>query len=81
MPEYTELKKVTQLAWRKHLLSDAGIEGQLVLRERGPSVPPTGEAHSIIFNAGRAEGWRECIEALHNLIAVEKVKTENLENP
>lgn len=81
MPELTEIKKVTVLAWRRFLLSEPGIEGQLVLREQCPPIPGNGDAHNIIFAAGRAEGWKLCIEAMHNIIAVEKVKTENLENP
>lgn len=81
MPELTSIKKVTQLSWRRHLLSEAGIEGQLVLREGCPLIPGGGEAHNIIFAAGRAEGWRLCIEAMHNLIAVEKQVSESLENP
>ncbi len=80
MPELTEPKKVTTLAWRRFLLSEAGIEGQLVLREQAPSVV-NGESHNIIFQAGVVQGWQRCIEAMHNLIAVEKVKNESLENP
>lgn len=80
MPELTAVKKVTTLAWRRFLLSEAGIEGQLVLRENCPPVVP-GDSHNIIFAAGRAEGWKLCIEAMHNLIAVERNKNESLENP
>lgn len=80
MAELTEIKKATQLAWRRFLLSNEGIEGQLILREACPSVAP-GDAHTIIFSSGKAEGWRMAIAAMHTLIAVEKVKSENLENP
>lgn len=81
MPELTEIKKVTQLAWRRHLMSEPGIEGQLVLREACPPIPGNGEAHNIIFAAGRAEGWKLALEAMHTMIAVQsKVSDSDLEN-
>lgn len=76
----TELKKVTQLAWRKLLLSDAGIEGLLVLRERGPQIYQ-GDSHNIIFQAGKVEGYREALLLMQEFIAAEPKKEENLENP
>lgn len=78
--ELTEIKKVTALAWRRFLLSEAGIEGQLVLRERAPNITP-GESHNIVFQAGIVEGWKRAIEAMHEMIAVEKKNNETYENP
>lgn len=62
-----ELTKVAKLAWRKHLQSPAGIEGMLVLRQNAPSVGRDGEAHSIVFDAGVAEGWRRCLSAIYEI--------------
>lgn len=76
----TELRKVTQLAWRKHLLSEAGIEGMLVLRERTPVVG-RGESHNIIFDAGVVEGYRRALDSIDAIIAAEPQKPESLENP
>jgi hypothetical protein len=75
----TQLKKVTQLAWRKLLLSEAGIEGMLVLREQAPGVS-VGDSHNIIFQAGKSEGYRQALETIQNLIAAEPTKPEDLEN-
>lgn len=75
----TQIKKVTQLAWRKLLLSDAGIEGMLVLREQTPGVS-IGDSHNIIFQAGKAEGYKLALETIQNLIAAEDTKPEDLEN-
>ncbi len=76
----TELRKVTQLAWRKHLLSEAGIEGMLILRERTPVVG-RGESHNIIFDAGVVEGYRRALDSIEAVIAAEQPKPEQLENP
>jgi len=75
----TQIKKVTQLAWRKLLLSEAGIEGMLVLREMTPGVS-VGDSHNIIFQAGKAEGYRMALETIHNFIAAEESKPEDIEN-
>jgi hypothetical protein len=76
----TELRKVVKLAWRKWLMSEAGIEGMLVLRESCPTVSGTGDSHQIIFQAGVAEGHKRALDSIHNLIATEEIKVENLES-
>jgi hypothetical protein len=76
----TELRKVIKLAWRKWLMSEAGVEGLLVLRESAPSVSSDGEAHKIIFQAGIAEGWKRCLDAHHTLIAADEIKINDIEN-
>lgn len=76
----TELRKATQLAWRKHLISEYGIEGLLVLREMTPTVG-VGDSHNIIFQAGKVEGYRMAIDALQSIIASEEKKDNSIENP
>jgi hypothetical protein len=75
----TEIRKVTCLRWRQFLASEFGTEGMLFLREKIPSVSP-GDAHQMIFNAGRAEGFKQAIDTISEIIAVEQQKEQNLEN-
>lgn len=79
MERLTPLRKVTQLAWRRHLISEHGVEGLLVLRENAPAII-VGDADSIIFQAGIVEGYKRAIENMHNLIAAEQIKTEDFDN-
>lgn len=74
-----ELKKVTQLSWRKFLLSDPGTEGMLYLREKAPSIH-TGTSEAIIFEAGRAQGFRDALDAIANVIGVEPKETGDPSN-
>lgn len=74
-----ELKKVTQLSWRRFLLSDAGTEGMLYLRERAPSIQ-SGTSEEIIFGAGRAQGFRDALDAIANVIGVEPRETQDPSN-
>lgn len=76
----TELRKITSLTWRRLITSEHGIEGMLVLRERGPNIG-SGDPHQIIFNAGRVEGYKECINNIMDLIAAEEQKQSDTENP
>ncbi len=76
----TELKKVTALNWRRHVQSESGIEGILVLRERGPRISQASEAHSIIFQAGKAEGWNQAIDEIYNLFAPGPAPDKDLES-
>lgn len=52
----------------------------LFLRERIPSVTQADET-AIIFNAGRAEGYKQAIDMLSEVISLEETKDNNLENP
>jgi len=76
----TELKKITKLAWRRLIQSEQGIEGILVIKERCPRISASGEAHSIIFGAGKAEGYNEAISAIYELIAPDSVPDGDLES-
>jgi hypothetical protein len=73
----TELTRLDQLYWRKHLLTDAGVRGMLFLRESAPSVGK-GPADEIIFDAGVAEGYRRCLDKINEVIAA---KTEKQVDP
>lgn len=76
----TELKKVTTLNWRKFLGTDAGLEGQLFLREREPSISP-GEPHRMIFEAGKVEGYKMAINMISEILTLVKDEKEiNIEN-
>jgi hypothetical protein len=75
-----ELKKITQLTWRKHLLSNEGIEGMLFLRERQPRISK-GSADEMIFEAGKVEGYKQALDTISEIIAAEVKKDQNLDNP
>jgi len=75
----TELKKKTQLDWRRHLLTDSGIEGMLFLRERTPTIHK-GQADEMIFEAGRSQGFKDAIDTISEIIAAEPKKEVNFEN-
>ena len=78
----TELKRVTKLAWRKHLLSEHGVEGMLALRERTPSIGGGGEAHQIIFQAGKAQGFVDAINAIYEIASANEERSiSDLETP
>jgi len=76
----TELKKVTQLAWRRLIRSEHGIEGMLVLKERAPTVGTTGESHSILFQAGEVQGWNKALKAIYDLVAPDSASDQDFEN-
>lgn len=73
-----ELKRVTKLAWRRLLVSDAGTEGMLVLKEQQPSIGGAGESHQIIFQAGVNEGYSQAIAKIYQLASAES-EDKNLE--
>lgn len=75
----TELKKKTQLDWRRHLLTDSGIEGMLFLREGVPSISK-GPADEMIFDAGIVEGYKRALDKISEVIAVEQRKEIDIEN-
>lgn len=78
----TELKRTTNLSWRRHLLTEPGIEGMLYLRERTPViVKGDADATGIIFDAGRTQGWKDCLDAIADIISVVETKEVNYENP
>jgi hypothetical protein len=74
-----EVKRTTQLSWRKFLATEAGIEAMLYLRENIPNVAKS-DAHGIAFDAGKAQGWKDCLNAISELIAAPEEKPERLEN-
>ncbi len=65
-----EVSKVTTLAWRKFLQTQAGLEGMLYLRSRTPSIPK-GQPHEMIFDGGRVQGYAEQNDAIANLLGGE----------
>lgn len=74
-----ELKKQTQLEWRRHLLTEAGNEGMLFLRERSPTIHK-GQADEMIFEAGKAEGYKMALDMISEVIAIAPKKEINIEN-
>lgn len=74
-----ELRKAVQLAWRRFLQSEFGIEGLLYLRGRAPKIG-RGDSHAIIFDAGRVEGYREGMDGMSDMAGKEPVKHDSLEN-
>lgn len=75
-----DLKRITTLQWRKHLASDAGVEGMLYLREKEPSIT-RGDQFQMIFDAGRVEGYKQAINTISELLTLEVQKEINPENP
>ncbi len=74
-----ELKKLTQLAWRRHLLDASGQEGMLFLRERTPSITK-GPADEMIFEAGIVEGYKRALDTISEIIAADNKKEIDYEN-
>lgn len=73
------LSKGAQIAFRKLLSSDSGMEVMLYLRQTAPSVTK-GESHDIIFEAGVVEGYRRAIDKLSSMAALPQEKEESFEN-
>lgn len=71
-----ELRKVVTLAWRKHMASEAGIEGMLFLREKSPTIV-RGDQHQMIFDAGMVEGYRKALDTISEILAVKQEETPN----
>lgn len=51
----------------------------LILREKAPSVHK-GNADEIIFEAGRAQGYRDCLDQISEVIGVESKKDIDISN-
>lgn len=62
--------KAIQLGWRKFLLTEQGSKGLLWLREQTPVVLK-GDAHEMIFDSGRAQGYRDTLDKLSLLLGGE----------
>lgn len=75
----TDPKKVTKLSWRRFLQTDAGMEGMLFLRERVPSISK-GQPHEVQFDAGRSEGYKQCLDTIMALLSVEETKEVDASN-
>lgn len=56
-----------------------GQEGLTFLRESVPTIACE-DSHQIIFNAGRAQGWADCLKKLEEIIGVKEVKEIKFEN-
>jgi hypothetical protein len=74
-----ELKKITQLAWRRHFLSAEGQEGMLFARERTPTIHK-GLADEMIFEAGKVEGFKMALDILSEIVAAEPKRDQSPEN-
>lgn len=73
-----EPKKQTQANWRRFLNSEEGVELINYLTAKRPTIG-RGSTEQIILDAGKVEGYRECLSELGNLAVFEK-KAENEEN-
>jgi hypothetical protein len=76
-----ELRKVVGLKWRNLLGTPEGAEGMSYLRHSAPSIPAA-DSTSIVFHAGRNQGYIECLNDIMEMAKAEdKVKQdENLLN-
>lgn len=79
----TSVRRITTLRWRTFLSSPEGIEGVSYLRDTAPRGSGS-EPHTIIFGAGKTEGYAECMDRLIGIPDIEPGKTpfdSDLENP
>lgn len=74
-----ELRKLTTLRWRAFLATPEGQEGMLFLREKSPRVQ-RGEAHEMVFDSGKVEGYSKCLDTISEVIGVKDVEAEDIEN-
>ena len=74
-----EFSRIDKLSWRRFMLTDSGKNGMLFLRERTPSIGK-GAEHEIVFDAGVAQGYKNCLDSISNLLAVEEQKEIKIEN-
>lgn len=75
-----DVEKIVSLTWRKFLSTDAGVKGMLVLRECEPRILKSSSPEEMIYDAGRNEGYRECLRTITDLIALEQVKEQKADN-
>lgn len=76
-----ELAKATVLANRKHFNSEAGKDTLLFLRERIPSVSFKSSPEEVIFDAGKAQGYRQCLDDITSkILELEEKKDTNFES-
>jgi hypothetical protein len=68
-----DLTKSDRIGWRKFLATEAGTKGMLELHQNIPTISK-GDADSIIFDAGRVEGYRAALSAINNILSLEEQK-------
>lgn len=75
----TELTPAITKSWRKFLLTEEGRDGMLFLREKTPGVS-VGDSHNIIFQAGRAEGFKSAVDTISEILTMPATKDIKIEN-
>jgi hypothetical protein len=71
-----DLRKVVALKWRNLLGTPEGVEGMAYLRHNAPSIPAA-DSTSIVFHAGRNQGYVECLNDIMEMAKAEdKVKPD-----
>lgn len=63
------------------LSSDPRIAGLINALRRNQPVSAGGDAHHVIRDAGRGEGWKECVDEMERLILPPKVHEEKTRPP
>ncbi len=74
-----DVSRTTKNAWNRFLLSPAGLEGMLYLRERMPEINSTNDS-GIILEAGVGKGYRRALDLLSQFTAADPTPTGDLEN-
>ena len=70
------VRKIVALKWRSLLGSQEGIEAMSALRQSAPSIPAA-DSTSIVFHAGRNQGYVECLNDIMEMAKAEdKVKPD-----
>lgn len=75
----SDLRKVVEIAWRRHLSSESGLEGMNYLRSATPGVS-RGDQYQMIFDAGVSEGYKQALNRIADISPVEPIPEKSLEN-
>jgi hypothetical protein len=75
-----ELPKTTSIGWKKFADTEPGIRGLLWLNENQPVISK-GPENEMLFDAGRVEGYRECLRRIEALQIVQNNIGDNADNP
>ena len=68
------------LTWRIFIGKKEGQAGLNLTMEHTPRVMASPEPHLMQFNAGKAEGWKECLDFVRGLGNYEEDDTPKTDN-
>lgn len=74
-----ELSKTDRTVWRRLMMTEEGKTGMLWLHARIPEIKGK-TSDEIIFQAGRAQGAKDILDAIQDLLADSTPKDINASN-